>query len=55
MLKKETVLSDCARCESLEKQMQEAARNLEFEKAAVARDQLHVLRKRAFGVEPASD
>lgn len=33
----------------LEKQMMEYARNLEFEKAAKARDQLHVLRERAFG------
>ncbi len=33
----------------LEKQMMEYAKNLEFEKAAKARDQLHVLRERAFG------
>ena len=33
----------------LEKQMMEYARNLEFEKAAKARDQLHILRERAFG------
>ena len=39
----------------LEKLMMEHARNLEFEKAAEARDQLHELRKRIFGVEPASD
>ena len=39
---------------SLEKQMLECARNLEFEKAAKARDQLAELRKRAFGVEPQS-
>ncbi len=39
----------------LEKQMVEHARNLEFEKAAQARDELHQLRKRAFGVELASD
>jgi excinuclease ABC subunit B len=35
---------------ALEKQMLECARNLEFEKAARARDQLGELRKRAFGV-----
>jgi len=35
---------------ALEKQMLELARNLEFEKAARARDQLGELRKRAFGV-----
>ena len=33
----------------LEKQMADYAKNLEFEKAAKARDQLHVLRERAFG------
>jgi excinuclease ABC subunit B len=33
----------------LEKQMFEHARNLEFEKAAKARDQLASLRTRAFG------
>ena len=33
----------------LEKQMQEHARNLEFEEAAAARDQLFRLRERAFG------
>ena len=33
----------------LENQMMEYARNLEFEKAAKARDQLHILRERAFG------
>jgi excinuclease ABC subunit B len=33
----------------LEKQMMEHAKNLEFEKAAAARDQLAVLRERAFG------
>ena len=33
----------------LEKQMQDYARNLEFEKAAQTRDQLHLLRERAFG------
>ncbi|MGH8704054.1 MAG: excinuclease ABC subunit UvrB, partial [Burkholderiales bacterium] len=38
----------------LEKQMLEHARNLEFEKAARARDQLAELRKRVFGVELAS-
>ncbi len=36
---------------ALEKQMLECARNLEFEKAAKARDQLTELKKRAFGVE----
>jgi len=40
---------------ALEKQMLEFARNLEFEKAAKARDQLAELRKRAFGVETASE
>src|SRR5690606_3892508 len=35
----------------LEKQMLEHARNLEFEKAAQARDQLTALKKRAFGVD----
>ena len=35
---------------ALEKQMLECARNLEFEKAAKARDQLGELRKRVFGV-----
>ncbi len=39
----------------LEKEMVSHARNLEFEKAAEARDQLHELRKRVFGVEIASD
>ncbi len=33
----------------LEKQMLEAARNLEFEAAAQARDQLTILKQRAFG------
>jgi excinuclease ABC subunit B len=33
----------------LEKQMMEHAKNLEFEKAAAARDQLAVLRERVFG------
>jgi len=36
---------------ALEKQMLECARNLEFEKAAQARDQLAEIRKRVFGVE----
>jgi excinuclease ABC subunit B len=40
---------------ALEKQMQEHARNLEFEKAAAARDQLGELRKRVFGVELVSE
>ena len=35
----------------LEKRMQDHARNLEFELAAAARDELFRLRKRAFGVE----
>jgi excinuclease ABC subunit B len=33
----------------LEKQMMELARNLEFEKAAQARDQLALLKQQAFG------
>jgi len=33
----------------LEKQMVEHAKNLEFEKAARIRDQLHVLKEQAFG------
>jgi excinuclease ABC subunit B len=36
---------------ALEKQMHDHARNLEFEKAAQARDQLAELKRRAFGVE----
>ena len=36
---------------ALEKQMHDYARNLEFEKAAQARDQLTELKKRVFGVE----
>jgi len=39
---------------SLEKQMLEHARNLEFEKAAKARDRLTEIRKRLFGVGPAA-
>jgi len=39
----------------LEKQMLDLARNLEFEKAARARDQLAELKKRVFGVTVASD
>lgn len=35
----------------LEKEMQEHARNLEFEKAAAARDELFKLRLRAFGAD----
>ncbi|MCB1958240.1 MAG: UvrB/UvrC motif-containing protein, partial [Rhodocyclaceae bacterium] len=35
----------------LEKEMQEFARNLEFEKAAQARDELFRLRQRAFGAD----
>jgi excinuclease ABC subunit B len=40
---------------ALEKQMLDFARNLEFEKAAKARDQLAELRKRVFGVALASE
>ncbi|MEW6690065.1 MAG: excinuclease ABC subunit UvrB [Pseudomonadota bacterium] len=40
---------------ALEKQMLGYARNLEFEKAAEARDRLAELKKRAFGVELASE
>ncbi len=36
---------------ALEKQMLDCARNLEFEKAAQARDQLAELKKRVFGIE----
>ena len=35
----------------LEKDMLDAARNLEFERAALLRDQMHALRKQAFGAE----
>jgi excinuclease ABC subunit B len=35
---------------ALEKQMLDFARNLEFEKAAKTRDELGILRKRAFGI-----
>jgi len=35
----------------LEKEMQEHARNLEFEQAAAARDELFKLRERAFGAD----
>jgi excinuclease ABC subunit B len=38
----------------LEKLMMEHARNLEFEKAARVRDQLHVLKEQAFGA-PGAD
>ena len=38
---------------TLEKQMHDHARNLDFEKAAQARDQLAEIKKRVFGVEPA--
>ena len=38
----------------LEKQMVEHAKNLEFEKAAKVRDQLHILKEQAFGA-PGSD
>ena len=40
---------------ALEKKMLEHARNLEFEEAARARDQLAELKKRVFGVELASE
>jgi excinuclease ABC subunit B len=40
---------------ALEKQMLEHARNLEFEKAAKARDRLAEIRKRLFGIEPAAE
>jgi excinuclease ABC subunit B len=40
---------------ALEKKMLEHARNLEFEQAATARDQLGELKKRLFGVELASE
>jgi excinuclease ABC subunit B len=36
---------------ALEKQMHDHARNLDFEKAAQARDQLTELKKRVFGIE----
>ncbi len=39
----------------IEKEMMAAARNLEFEKAASLRDQLHELKKRMFGVEEGSE
>ena len=38
----------------LEKLMQDHAKNLEFEKAAQVRDQLHVLKEQLFGA-PGSD
>jgi excinuclease ABC subunit B len=40
---------------ALEKKMLEHARNLEFEEAARARDQLAELKKRVFGVALASE
>jgi len=40
---------------ALQKQMLEHARNLEFEKAAKARDRLAQIRKRLFGIEPAAE
>jgi excinuclease ABC subunit B len=40
---------------TLEKQMMEAARNLEFEKAAQIRDQLSILREQAFGASVAGN
>ncbi|MBX3680940.1 MAG: UvrB/UvrC motif-containing protein, partial [Rhodocyclaceae bacterium] len=39
----------------LEKEMQEFARNLEFEKAAAARDELFRLRRTAFGADQHGD
>ncbi|MCB1914050.1 MAG: UvrB/UvrC motif-containing protein, partial [Rhodocyclaceae bacterium] len=39
----------------LEKEMQESARNLEFEKAAAARDELFRLRRLAFGADQHGD
>ena len=45
----EKALARAIRC--LEKDMQEHARNLEFEKAAAARDELFRLRERAFGAD----
>ena len=39
----------------MEKQMQEHARNLEFEKAAQARDRLAVLKKNLFGAAPVDE
>jgi excinuclease ABC subunit B len=36
----------------LEKEMHEAARNLEFEKAAKLRDELKNLREKFYGAEP---
>ena len=38
------------RAEALEKQMLDAAKNLEFEKAAEMRDRLYKLREQLFGV-----
>jgi excinuclease ABC subunit B len=40
---------------ALEKQMLEHARNLEFEKAAKARDQLAEVKRRVFGIEVQSE
>ncbi|MEK6243837.1 MAG: excinuclease ABC subunit UvrB [Pseudomonadota bacterium] len=40
---------------ALEKQMYDHARNLEFEKAAKARDQLAEIKKRVFGIEPPAE
>ena len=37
--------------EALEKEMLEHAKNLEFEKAAAARDRLSELKKKVFGIE----
>ena len=40
----------CSELKALEKQMQDAARNLEFEKAAELRDRLYSLKEQMFGV-----
>jgi excinuclease ABC subunit B len=40
---------------ALEKKMLQHAKNLEFEEAAKARDRLGELKKKAFGVELASE
>ena len=44
-----------SRVKKLEKEMLEAARNLEFEKAARVRDQLALLREQAFGAPLANE
>jgi excinuclease ABC subunit B len=40
---------------AIEKKMLEHARNLEFEEAAKARDQLAELKKKVFGIEATSE